>query len=105
MEPPELLRQEGLFKWLQQVLITGQHRLMFDIEYTLFLLRKGLVDTDERIQQEALRKLYEERKTAKITADKIKRMKRFNLVINPLLCLSFMAIYWLVGLKHYMEDV
>ncbi len=66
---------------------------------------RGLVDTDERVQQEALKALYQEREIEKSNFRNIQRMKRFNLVINPIICLSFVVVYWLVGLHHYMEKV
>ena len=66
--------------------------------------RKDLVSINERQQQKSLKVFYEKQKQQK-NKNRIKRLKRFSLVINPMICVGFVLLYWVVGLNHYYTAV
>ena len=67
-------------------------------------MKSNLVSINEVTQQEALKMLYS-RKLADHRVKKIAKMRRVALVYNPLVCLGFVCIYWVVGLKQYNASI
>ena len=67
----------------------------------------GLVNVDERKQQEALRVHYEQekKKQEEATHNRILRLKRFTLFINPLFCIGFVIMFWILGMSNYYKEV
>ena len=66
------------------------------------MFRKNLLSIDERRQQDALRIFYEKQKKQK---KKISQLKTWSLVVNPLICISFVALFWVFGMNHYYVEV
>ena len=73
----------------------------------LMSFRSKLVSIDERQQQRSMKLFYERQaqKRKEANARKIKKMKKFTLVINPMFCLGFIVVYWVVGLNQYYKDI
>ena len=70
--------------------------------------RTDLVNIDERKQQEALRVFYEKQSKLKQMnklKKRIQRLKKFSLVINPIICVMFVALFWVLGINHYYMEV
>ena len=66
------------------------------------------MNIDEKKQQEALRMFYEEQRKQKKMINlkkRIQRLKKFSLVINPLICVTFVALFWVLGMQHYYMEV
>ena len=82
---------------------TNHQKDMFGLECVFIIkFRENLVSIDERRQQEALKIFYEKQKKQK---QKIHRLKTWSLIINPLICLSFVALFWVFGMNHYYVEV
>ena len=66
-----------------------------------------LVHTNEALQQKALKIHYDNIKKQKASTKekKIRKWKRFSLVYNPLICISFVIGYWTMGLNEYFRDL
>ena len=65
--------------------------------------KMDLVNVKEKDQQDALRVFYGNLKMKEKNEKLIHRLKRFSLVINPMICLSFVVLYWFFGLSHYYK--
>ena len=64
-----------------------------------------LIDINEKKQQKALKAYYEALREEKNRKEqKVKKLKRFTLVVNPMICIAFVIIYWIVGLNHYYQQ-
>ena len=37
--------------------------------------------------------------------DRIKRLKKFSRVINPLFCIGFVIVFWAAGMEHYYQEL
>ena len=66
-----------------------------------------LVDTNEAVQQKALKIHYEnlKRQKASTRENKIRWWKRFSLVTNPIICVAFVIGFWAMGLNEYYRDL
>ena len=67
------------------------------------MINLDLVSRNEKTQVRALKRLYSQlevdiRRTKNET--KLKRCMRFAIVYNPIACLIFVSVYWILGLKH-----
>ena len=61
-----------------------------------------LVSTNEETEMKAQKEFYAQIE-AQMGSQRAKRLafwKRVSIVYNPIIALSFVAIYWIVGLKH-----
>jgi hypothetical protein len=66
------------------------------------------VNIDEREQQIALKDMYARQKRQNEKSEKEKRiqkLRRFSVVINPLICVGFVAIFWIAGMSQYYKEV
>jgi hypothetical protein len=53
-----------------------------------------------------LRTFYAKQQKQKDNNNKrIQRLKKFSLVINPLICLGFVLMFWFLGIMEYYRDV
>merc|ERR1711990_789236 len=62
---------------------------------------KDLVAVNEQVQLKALKTFYEraDQKRDK-HMKRLERCQKFTLVYNPLLALTFVGVYWIIGLYH-----
>ena len=62
----------------------------------------SLVSVNEKEELEAQREFYKkiEMEMGKKKSKQIERLMRINLVYLPLIALSFVALFWFVGLKN-----
>ena len=61
-----------------------------------------LVSTNEESEMKAQKEFYAQIE-AQMGSQRAKRLafwKRVSIVYNPMIALSFVAVYWIVGLKH-----
>jgi hypothetical protein len=67
-----------------------------------------LVSINERTQQEALRKFYEMQEKKEKIENKLKRiqiLRRFSIIVNPLICVGFVAVFWVAGMIQVNREV
>ena len=67
--------------------------------------RAELVNINEQKQKEALKEFYENEIMKKNNVDRIKRLKKFSRVINPLFCIGFVIVFWAAGMQHYYKKL
>ena len=72
------------------------------LNFVLFSWRE-LVNVDEQKQKEALQEFYENEGLKQKNETRIKNLKTFSKVINPLFCIGFVIIFWAVGIQHYYQ--
>ena len=62
----------------------------------------NLVSVDEKEELDAQRAFYAKigNEMSEKRTRKIQRLRRINLIYLPLTCLTFVAIFWLLGLRH-----
>ena len=71
----------------------------------LYFRRDELVNINEQKQKEALKEFYENETLKKNNEDRIKRLKKFSRVINPLFCIGFVIVFWAAGMHHYYQQL
>ena len=50
--------------------------------------------------------MFYERDSVKQRNEKrILRLKKFSRVINPLICVGFVIVFWAVGMQHYYQKL
>ena len=50
--------------------------------------------------------MFYERDSIKQRNEKrIVRLKNFSRVINPLICVGFVIVFWAVGMQHYYQQI
>ena len=71
------------------------------------ICRLGLVNVNEEKQQEALRVHYSNlRKVEEMKKmNRIRRLRKFSLVINLLICIGFVLAFWVAGMSNYYKEV
>ena len=74
------------------------------LNFVLFSWRE-LVNVDEQKQKEALQEFYENEGLKQKNEKRIKNLKTFSKVINPLFCIGFVIIFWAVGMQHYYQKI
>ena len=72
---------------------------------SLYLRRAELVDVNEKKQKEALKQFYENEALKQKNEDRIKQLKKFSKVINPLFCIGFVLVFWAAGMHHYYQEL
>ena len=75
------------------------------IQIMLFSRRNELVNVNERKQKEALQEFYENETLKQNNQNRIKSLKTFSRVINPLFCIGFVIVFWAVGMQHYFQKL
>ena len=71
----------------------------------LLFRRNELVNVNERKQKEALQEFYENETLKQNNQNRIKSLKTFSRVINPLFCIGFVIVFWAVGMQHYFQKL
>ena len=71
----------------------------------VFFRRNELVNVNERKQKEALQMFYERDSLKQRNEKRIVRLKNFSRVINPLICVGFVIVFWAVGMQHYYQQI
>ena len=71
----------------------------------LYFRRADLVDVNEKRQKEALKDFYENDALKQKNEDRIKQLKKFSKVINPLFCIGFVIVFWAAGMQHYYQEL
>ena len=74
------------------------------LNFVLFSWRE-LVNVDEQKQKGALQEFYENEGLKQKNEKRIKNLKTFSKVINPLFCIGFIIIFWAVGMQHYYQKI
>ena len=74
------------------------------LNFVLFSWRE-LVNVDEQKQRRALQEFYENEGLKQKNETRIKNLKTFSKVINPLFCIGFIIIFWAVGMQHYYQKI
>ena len=74
------------------------------LNFVLFSWRE-LVNVDEQKQTRALQEFYENEGLKQKNEKRIKNLKTFSKVINPLFCIGFVIIFWAVGMQHYYQKI
>ena len=74
------------------------------LNFVLFSWRE-LVNVDEQKQTRALQEFYENEGLKQKNETRIKNLKTFSKVINPLFCIGFVIIFWAVGMQHYYQKI
>ena len=74
------------------------------LNFVLFSWRE-LVNIDEQKQKEALQEFYGNESWKEKNEKRIKNLKTFSKVINPLFCVGFVIIFWAVGMQHYYQKI
>ena len=61
-----------------------------------------LISINEAVERKAQKEFYEqtEENMSKKKADKLKFLRKLSLVYNPVIALTFVAVYWVAGLMH-----
>ena len=61
-----------------------------------------LVSTNEAVERKAQKEFYEqaEENMSKKKADRLKFWRKVSRVYNPVIALTFVALYWIAGLRH-----
>ena len=63
------------------------------------------MNIDERVQQEALREFYNKADKKKKKTMLLKKLRHFSLVVNPLVCVGFVIVFWVAGMRQYYQTV
>ena len=71
----------------------------------LLFRRNELVNVNEHKQKEALQEFYENETLKQNNQNRIKSLKTFSRVINPLFCIGFVIVFWAVGMQHYFPKL
>ena len=71
----------------------------------LYFRRAELININEQKQKEALKEFYEKETLKKKNEDRIKNLKKFSRVINPLFCIGFVIVFWAAGMHHSYEKL
>ena len=62
----------------------------------------ALVSTNEKEEMRAQKAFYDKIKSemSRKRSNRLAFWKKVSLVYNPIIALSFVAVYWIAGLKH-----
>ena len=74
----------------------------------LFFRQNSLVNVNEQKQKEALKEFYEKQRkenTKQKVEKRILRLRTFSRVINPLVCIGFVIVFWAAGMQHYYKEL
>ena len=71
----------------------------------LYFSRAELVNINEQKQREALKEFYTNEILKQKNEDRIKHLKKFSRVINPLFCVGFVIVFWAAGMQHYYKKL
>ena len=63
------------------------------------------MNVNEQKQKEALKEFYENEALKQKNEDRIKLLKKFSKVINPLFCIGFVIVFWAAGVHHYYQEL
>ena len=63
------------------------------------------MNVNEQKQKEALKEFYEYEALKQKNEDRIKQLKKFSKVINPLFCIGFVIVFWAAGMQHYYQEL
>ena len=72
-------------------------------DISCYFRRNELVNVDEQKQKEALQEFYENETLKRNNQNRIKSLKTFSRVTNPLFCVGFVIVFWAVGMQHYFQ--
>ena len=64
-----------------------------------------MVNVDEQKQKEALQRFYARESLKQRNEKWILRLRKFSRVINPLICVGFVIVFWAVGMQHYYQKL
>ena len=73
--------------------------------YMVVFRRNGLVNVNEQKQKEALKTFYERETLRQRNEKRILGLKKFSHVINPLICVGFVIVFWALGMQHYYQKM
>ena len=71
----------------------------------LHFRRAELVDINEQKQREALKEFYENEILKQKNENRIRHLKKFSRVINPIFCIGFVFVFWTAGMQHYYKKL
>ena len=71
----------------------------------MYFRRAELVDINEEKQKEALKEFYENDVLKQKNENRIKYLRKFSRIINPLFCIGFVIVFWAAGLQHYSQKL
>ena len=71
----------------------------------MYFRRAELVDINEEKQKEALKEFYENDVLKQKNENRIKYLRNFSRIINPLFCIGFVIVFWAAGLQHYSQKL
>ena len=71
----------------------------------MYFRRAELVDINEEKQKEALKEFYENDVLKQKNENRIKYLRKFSRIINPLFCIGFVNVFWAAGLQHYSQKL
>ena len=71
----------------------------------MYFRRADLADINEEKQKEALKEFYENDILKQENENRIKYLRRFSRIINPLFCIGFVIVFWAAGLQHYSQKL
>ena len=71
----------------------------------MYFRRAELVDINEEKQKEALKEFYENDVLKQKNENRIKYLRKFSRIINPLFCIGVVIVFWAAGLQHYSQKL
>ena len=71
----------------------------------MYFRRAELVDINEEKQKEALKEFYVNDVLKQKNESRIKYLRMFSRIINPMFCIGFVIVFWAAGLQHYHQKL
>ena len=71
----------------------------------MYFRRAELVDINKEKQKQALKEFYENDVLKQKNENRIKYLRKFSRIINPLFCIGFVIVFWAAGLQHYSQKL
>ena len=71
----------------------------------MYFRRAELVDINKEKQKQALKEFYENDVLKQKNENRIKYLRKFSRIINPLFCIGFVIVFWAAGMQHYYQKL
>ena len=71
----------------------------------MYFRRAELVHINEEKQKEALKEFYVNDVLKQKNESRIKYLRMFSRIINPMFCIGFVIVFWAAGLQHYHQKM
>ena len=76
-----------------------------EVYLLVHLVKTWLLTANSKCVWRNFKEFYEYEALKQKNEDRIKQLKKFSKVINPLFCVGFVIVFWAAGMQHYYQEL